>query len=102
MRRRRRAEGGALVSNAHTRSYALPFGFSAEFSYTPGGPLVVAWSPDIPRIRKTRPFKKFFAEYTAARNDFLREIAALVDGNVMVVDAGAQLTHEEILAPSRH
>ena len=86
------------------RTFHLPFGYRATFCWRLGELLEVRWTPDRPLIRKERSQRKFFAAYQAARRSFLEEVAAVVGGNVLVIDvrglhlAGAQV----ISAPTRH
>lgn len=87
---------------SHTRTYRLPHGYSAEFSHSPARPLDVHWSPAVPRIHKAREQRKFLEAYRAARREFVQEVAALIGGNVLIVDTDEQLSREVILAPARH
>jgi hypothetical protein len=71
------------------RTYPLPFGFAATFAWNDGH-LVVEWNPDEPRIRKPRAWRKFFGAYKAARRDFYTDLAAMIDGNILIVDTDLQ------------
>jgi hypothetical protein len=90
------------MSGSHTRTYSLPHGYSVEFNYSPAKSLEARWSPDAPRIRKARQRQKFFEAYKSARREFLREVAAVVGRNVLIVDTDAQTTTEVVYAPTRH
>jgi hypothetical protein len=65
------------------REFKLPFGYTATFHW-PSGKIV--WDPDFPRIRQPRAWRKLFEAYKAARRSFFEEVAALIGGNIMVVD----------------
>jgi|EndMetStandDraft_5_1072996.scaffolds.fasta_scaffold95895_4 hypothetical protein len=84
------------------RDYSLPHGYSVTFSSNPGRPFEARWSPDVPRIRKPRQQHKFMEAYRAARREFLNEVAAIIGGNVLVIDTDEHLTSETILAPTKH
>lgn len=84
------------------RSYSLPHGYCVTFCCNPGKPFGARWSPDVPQIRKARQQRKFFEAYRAARRQFLQEMAAMIGGNVLVVDTDQHMTSETILAPTKH
>jgi hypothetical protein len=54
--------------------------------------LQVEWSPDAPRIERSRPRRKFIKAYQAARRDFFEEVATTTNGTVLVVDSDVNLT----------
>lgn len=88
-----------------SRTFQLPFGYCATFRWRPGELLEVRWTPDRPLIRKERSQRKFFAAYQAARRSFLEEVAAVVGGNVLIIDCGGLQNvagAEMISAPTRH
>ena len=87
------------------RAYDLPFGYCATFFWRrPDEPIEVHWSPDLPRIRKPRPQRKFLVAYQAARREFFEEVAAVVDGSILVLgtDLKAVCEHEVIVPPTQH
>jgi hypothetical protein len=89
------------MTGIHTRTYQLPHGYTAEFFHSPGR-LEVRWLPDVPHIREARHRRKFFEAYQAARRDFIKEVAVLIGGNILIVDTDEQVTTEAIHAPARH
>jgi hypothetical protein len=91
-------------SEAIERKFSLPFGYHATFRWHPGELLEVQWAPNPPRIREGRARRKFFAAYQAARHAFLEEVAAVVGGNVLVVDTNLReiVATEIIRKPTRH
>ena len=78
--------------NEHRRSVRLPFAYAAEFVFRSNPYFFeVFWSPDRPHIRNPRAWRKFFAAYTAERDDFLRDAATMLGGAVLVADVGGNL-----------
>ena len=75
----------ARAMNAHVRLFALPHGYTAKFHWQDGH-LEIEWSPAFPRIRKHRAWRKFVAAYQAARREFYTDVAAMIGGNVLIVD----------------
>jgi hypothetical protein len=61
-------------------------------------PYEVRWSPDQPCIRKP------LAAYHAARREFFEEVAAVVGGGVLILDADLKKIcgHEIIVPPTQH
>jgi hypothetical protein len=87
------------------RSFDLPFGYQATFQWKPESGFKVRWEPDRPLIRQTRAQRKFFEAYQAARRSFLEDIAAIVGGKVLIVDAPGFQDFEPteiITPPTRH
>jgi len=91
-------------SEAIERKFSLPFGHCAIFRWHPSELLAVFWAPDPPHIRRARAQRKFFAAYQAARSEFLEEVAAVVGGNILVVDTNLKeiVGTEIIRKPTRH
>jgi hypothetical protein len=55
------------------RDFDLPFGYQATSVWRrPDQPFEVRWSPDQPRVRKSRPF---LGAYQAARREFFQDVA---------------------------
>jgi hypothetical protein len=90
-------------SEAIERKFSLPFGYQATFHWHPAG-LETRWSPDVPLIRRARERRKFFTAYQAARHSFLKEVAAVVGGGVLILDtSGLNLVGAEFVRrPTRH
>ena len=87
------------------RSFDLPFGYSATFQWKPESGVKVRWEPERPLIRQTRAQRKFFEAYQAARRSFFEDVAAVVGGKVLIVDAPGFQDFEstEVIAPpTRH
>ena len=86
------------------RSVRLPYGYVAEFVFRPSPYFFeVFWSPDRPHIRNPRAWRKFFAAYTAERDDFLRDAATMLGGAVLVADVGGDLGGVTVIKPAvRH
>jgi hypothetical protein len=70
-----------------TRSFTLPFGLRATFSFSPTGGLRTDWEPDTPQktIRSDRAWNKFYKAYVKARDEFMAEVATLIGGPVLTV-----------------
>ncbi|MEH2627064.1 hypothetical protein V1292_005119 [Bradyrhizobium sp. AZCC 1719] len=84
------------------RAYSLPHGYSVTFCSNPGKSFEARWSPDVPQIRKARQRHKFLEAYRAVRREFLKEVAATMGSNVLVIDTDEHMTSESILAPTKH
>jgi hypothetical protein len=87
------------------RAFDLPFGYRATFIFRClDEPFEVRWSPDLPRIRKPRPQRKFLAAYQAARREFFKEVTAVVGGVMLVVDTDLNTVcgHGFIVPPTQH
>ena len=90
--------------NSITRTYASLFGYAATFSWQPDG-LNVSLTSDPPVIRKPRPQRKFFEAYKTARRQFFEEVAAIVGGNILIIDSPdlQRVVGSEVIdAPTRH
>jgi hypothetical protein len=86
-------------------AFDLPFGYRATFIWgRPDWLIEVRWSPDLPRIRKPRPQRRFLAAYQAARREFFEEVAAVVGGRVLIFDTDLRTIrgHEAIVPPTQH
>jgi len=84
-----------------SRTFDLPFGYKVTFSFPKAD---VHWAPDFPRIRQRRVWRKFLAAYQAARRTFYEEVAAVIGGNIMLVDTDLVnvVGTEVIRNPTRH
>ena len=93
---------GAL-EHAVERKFSLPFGYEATFRWHRSG-LTTLWSPSVPFVRKTRARRKFFAAYQVVRRSFLEEVAAVVGGNVLILDTTDLnvVSAEIVRRPTRH
>jgi hypothetical protein len=91
-------------SEAIERRFSLPFGYHATFRWHPSELLEVYWAPDPPLIRRARAQRKFFEAYQAARSEFLEEVAAVLGGNILVVDTNfKEIVGTEIIRkPTQH
>jgi hypothetical protein len=87
------------------RIFRLPLGYTATFCWRDGD-LQVEWESDFPVIRKERHRRKFIDAYQAARRSFWEEVAAVLGGSILVVDADTALTTvdrmEVVRPPVRH
>jgi hypothetical protein len=78
----------------------LPFGYVATFRWRGREtPMDVAWTPAVPRIRSNRARRKFFTAYAAARREFMRDVAVVLGGTVVVADVTGEV--EAIPAPTK-
>ena len=93
------------MSAVHRRRYRLGFGVAVEFVFRPGEcqkddlsatALVCEWDPAMPRFRPGNAKNKFLRRYTAARDDFLQDVAQLVGGSVLNVDLDEQYRPSEM------
>jgi hypothetical protein len=78
---------------AHTAR--LPHGFRVRFSWTAEKSLQVEWEPDVPRIQSARHRRKFFEAYATARREFMRIVATVIGGNVVIVDVPGGVTDDK-------
>jgi hypothetical protein len=70
----------------------LPLGFVVTFHWD-GTVIHVEWLPDVPgSIRSPRHRRRFLAAYDAARDDFLTEVATLIDGTIGCITLDGRLT----------
>lgn len=76
------------MSGQHRRTYRLPHGFRATFTTAGQYGFAVDWHPAVPRIESNRAARRFFAAYTRARADFLKDVATMLGGDVIVADVG--------------
>jgi hypothetical protein len=91
-------------SEAIVRKFGLPLGFQATFYWLPGE-LGVRWSPDMPFIAKARARRKLFEAYQVARRSFLEEVAAVIGGDLLILDTSGlhNLVGAEVVRrPTRH
>jgi hypothetical protein len=77
---------GLTDERALRRCYVLPLGYRVTFHWQHGEELRASWHPQFPEIRQQRAWRKFFAAYQAARRQFLTEVAAVLNGGVLVDD----------------
>jgi len=77
----------------------LPYGTRATFSYSEAG-FNVEWEPAPPVIRNPRARRRFFEAYREARAAFLQDVAAVMGGNVLVVDTSGEMA--VIRQPVKH
>jgi hypothetical protein len=93
-------------SEAIKRKFSRPFGYQVTFQLHPGGLCEARWSPDVPLIRKAPARRKFFEASHSARRFFLDELAAVVDGDIVILDiSGLRNDHlyaDFVRAPTRH
>jgi hypothetical protein len=89
-------------SEATERKFSLPLGYRVTFCWQPGEHFQLRWCPDVPLIRKARAWRKFFEAYQAARRSFLEEVAAVIGGDVSILDIRAQKRRRAETVPSRH
>jgi hypothetical protein len=90
-----------------THTAVLPHSYRAEFSWSAEGHFRIEWDPDVPNIRSGRHRKKFFQAYAVARRAFLESVAAVIGGNVGIVDVPGEVTDGQfvldcVMPPTRH
>lgn len=78
------------TSFRHARTSALPFGCTVTFRWSANS-LSVEWEPTIPALRSQRARSQFLRAYQEARNDFLRDVATMLGGNVLVIDTNGDV-----------
>jgi hypothetical protein len=84
-------------SEAIERKFSLPFGYQATFHWH-AGELETRWYPEVPLIPRTRARRKFFAAYQVARRSFLEEVAAVIGGDVLILDtSGLNVVGAEVV-----
>jgi hypothetical protein len=84
------------------RAFDLPFGYRATFIWRGRDePIEVHWSPDLPRIQKQRPQRKFLTAYQAARREFFENVAAVVGGAILTLDTDLKtVCGHDVIVPS--
>ena len=90
-----------------THVASLPHGYRAQFVWSAEGRFRLEWDPAAPNIRSGRHRRKFFEAYSAARRDFLESVAAVIGGNVAIVDVPGEVTDgqfvlERVMPPTKH
>ena len=89
-----KSEGQRMTE--HKRTVRPPHGYRATFVFrSQDTSLEVPWDPDVPsssRFRSNRAQRKLIGAYESARDDFLRDVATMLSGEVLVVDEGSRLT----------
>jgi hypothetical protein len=79
------------------RIVKLPYGYTATFQWREG--MRIEWKPNVPRIHSARHRRKFFEAYKMARHEFMTDVAAIIGGNVLVVDG--DFSAEVVLSPTK-
>lgn len=82
------------MANPLLHTASLPCGYTVTFSWV-GGDMGVEWSPEFPRIRSKRQWKKFLAAYEAERAEFMRTVATMIGKPVMVFDLNGHMSVEQ-------
>jgi hypothetical protein len=78
----------------------LPHGYTAIFRWHDRQtPTAVEWTPGVPRILSNRARRKFFTAYAAARREFMRGVAVVLGGTVVVADVTGEI--EAIPMPTK-
>lgn len=77
------------MSGEHRRTARLPHGYRVTFRFSPDVGLATEWTPHEPRIKSARAFRRFFEAYKSERDVFMRDIATMIGGPVLVADVGA-------------
>lgn len=92
-----------MSGNRHARRFALPHGYEAEFRWRDGH-LEIEWSPAFPIIHKHRAWRKFVVAYQDVRREFYRDVAAIIGGNILIVDTDLKTIDgmEVISVPQKH
>jgi hypothetical protein len=99
--------GWCPMTGAHRRRYQLGFGVAVEFVFRPtecrkdglsATALVCEWDPAMPRFQPGNAKNKFLRRYTAARDDFLQDVAQLLGGSILNVDIDEQRRSAEMTA----
>jgi len=68
-----------------SRIASLPYGYTAEFTWSPPG-MAVVWEPAVPVIHQPRARRRFLAAYDAARAAFLADVATVLNGRIALID----------------
>ncbi|RWG80225.1 MAG: hypothetical protein EOQ69_21655 [Mesorhizobium sp.] len=69
----------------HTRAFSLPYGATVTFSWRPDG-LDRVIDPKPPAHLSARRQRRFLRAYQEARARFLRDVATMLGGTVVVAD----------------
>lgn len=77
------------MSGEHKRTVRLPHGYRVTFTFSPVDGFATEWAPHEPRINSSRAFRRFFAAYKNERDAFIRDLATMIGGTVLVADVGA-------------
>jgi hypothetical protein len=85
---------------AHQRTARLPYGYVCTFRYAPTFGLHFEWEPDVPRIHRPRAQRRFFDAYVIERDAFMRDIATMIGGSVLVADVGGPLGGVTVIPPA--
>jgi hypothetical protein len=86
-----------------THTYSLPLGVTVGFSVVNDN-VVVHWDPDVPwklTFRSERAQNKLMNAYKRARSDFLKTLATVVGGSVIVMDPRSE-NHDKIEMEAVH
>ena len=87
----------------HKRTARLPHGYRVTFRFSPeADSIMIKWEPHLPRIESRRAFRRFFDAYKSERDEFLRDIATMIGGAVVVADVGAPNSFTTIMPEARH
>ena len=73
----------------HKHTARLPHGYRVTFRFSPERGLWLTWAPHEPNIRSARKWRKFFDAYKSERDAFIRDVATMIGGTVLVADVGA-------------
>ncbi|MER8570633.1 hypothetical protein NKH19_00740 [Mesorhizobium sp. M1338] len=72
------------------RRVTLPHGYEVEFAFGSSG-LSRKWYPARPVFRSHRAGRRFLDAYRDARADFLRDVATMLGGTVVVADTEGEV-----------
>jgi hypothetical protein len=72
----------------HIRRFKLLHGVRVTFRFDGKPPLRLEceWDPEVPEFTSPRVARRFERAYLAARNEFMREVAQLIGGTILVAD----------------
>lgn len=74
----------------HASTSALPYGYRVTFEWSANA-MACEWEPGVPAIHSHRARRHFLRAYQEARNDFLRDVATMLGGNVLVIDTNGDM-----------